>query len=427
MLQFRAEAGLLGRRMSKLQPAPEVLRSIDARHQPHGRAASCAVVIAWCAVLTAGCLSPGDSDTSTTNVMLSESGTDSGTSAGDTTHAPVMTTTEEPESSSDPGSSSGTSAGTTPMTTTGDTSGDCGDGSIQAPEECDYGPENADDGDCTLSCHKASCGDGKVQTHGSNTEACDDGVNDGAYGGCAEDCSALAPHCGDGDIQEKEACDQADPREGCLPDTCQYAQSCKQIRDAFIMDEQLADGVYTIKPADKPTVKVLCDMNADGGGYTFLKIAVPEMSADLSASKAESKCAEYGMRLLVPRSPMHVVAATLAAKSVLLDPLGGGTTKGSIGYLKILGVYPVTAGESCVGKALNSVACPEWAADSGPYWVTDTKFTGQPALTNCAGCSMEYYWTESGMLTGIEAYSAGGSGAKAAMFMCDTGDKLMPE
>ncbi len=38
-------------------------------------------------------------------------------------------------------------------------------------------------------------------------EACDDGTNDGAYGGCAADCSALAPSCGDAEVNGPEACD----------------------------------------------------------------------------------------------------------------------------------------------------------------------------------------------------------------------------
>ncbi|MFH2005679.1 MAG: hypothetical protein ABI333_03720, partial [bacterium] len=34
----------------------------------------------------------------------------------------------------------------------------------------------------------------------SDGEACDDGVNNGAYGGCNSDCLSLAPYCGDGTI-----------------------------------------------------------------------------------------------------------------------------------------------------------------------------------------------------------------------------------
>jgi len=38
------------------------------------------------------------------------------------------------------------------------------------------------------------CGDGVL----NSPEVCDDGVNDGSYGGCARGCGSLGPHCGDG-------------------------------------------------------------------------------------------------------------------------------------------------------------------------------------------------------------------------------------
>jgi cysteine-rich repeat protein len=54
----------------------------------------------------------------------------------------------------------------------------------------------------------SSCGDGELQ----GDERCDDGINDGAYGGCLPDCSALADHCGDGLVQPgaTEACDDGE-------------------------------------------------------------------------------------------------------------------------------------------------------------------------------------------------------------------------
>lgn len=55
----------------------------------------------------------------------------------------------------------------------------------------------------------ADCGDGEVQA----LEECDDGVNDGAYGGCNADCT-LAAFCGDGEVQAAEACDDGDDVEG---------------------------------------------------------------------------------------------------------------------------------------------------------------------------------------------------------------------
>ncbi len=57
------------------------------------------------------------------------------------------------------------------------------------------------------------CGDGEIDGH----EACDDGINDGAYGGCQPGCGALGPTCGDGNVDEGEGCDDGnvDDGDGC--------------------------------------------------------------------------------------------------------------------------------------------------------------------------------------------------------------------
>ena len=60
------------------------------------------------------------------------------------------------------------------------------------------------------------CGDGIV----SLGEQCDDGVNDGGYGECAEGC-LIGPYCGDGLVQQGEECDDGNRMgsDGCSP-TC---------------------------------------------------------------------------------------------------------------------------------------------------------------------------------------------------------------
>jgi len=47
------------------------------------------------------------------------------------------------------------------------------------------------------------CGDGKLE----GNEVCDDGKNDGSYGGCMPGCNARGPYCGDSQVQGSEACD----------------------------------------------------------------------------------------------------------------------------------------------------------------------------------------------------------------------------
>lgn len=50
----------------------------------------------------------------------------------------------------------------------------------------------------------STCGDGIV----ARGELCDDGVNDGSYGGCAPGCKARGPRCGDGVLEpSREQCD----------------------------------------------------------------------------------------------------------------------------------------------------------------------------------------------------------------------------
>ena len=84
---------------------------------------------------------------------------------------------------------------------------ECGNGTIDAHEECDDSNFSNDDG-CNDHC-QLECGDGVV---GAN-EACDDG-NTIATDGCTATCTIAA--CGDGIVQE--GVEECDGGENCLPD-----------------------------------------------------------------------------------------------------------------------------------------------------------------------------------------------------------------
>jgi fibro-slime domain-containing protein len=58
---------------------------------------------------------------------------------------------------------------------------------------------------------KGSCGDGVV----TGDEVCDDGKNDGSYGGCNSDCTR-GPYCGDGNVDSKDG-EQCDGSHDCTP------------------------------------------------------------------------------------------------------------------------------------------------------------------------------------------------------------------
>jgi hypothetical protein len=79
----------------------------------------------------------------------------------------------------------------------------CGNGKIDAPEECDDGKANngTANSTCDIHCRK-KCGNGVKDTG----ETCDNGVNDGSYGGCTTNCQ-IAGYCGDSIKNGPEQCD----------------------------------------------------------------------------------------------------------------------------------------------------------------------------------------------------------------------------
>jgi len=138
--------------------------------------------------------------------------TSTATDSSATDSSPTDPTTPSDTGVDDATSTSAASTGTdeADATTHGGSTGTpapfCGDGTQDPGEACD--DANAIDTDaCLTDCTAASCGDGIVY---AGVEACDDAVNDGAYGGCNPGCGALAPHCGDAVVQAtNEHCDGA--------------------------------------------------------------------------------------------------------------------------------------------------------------------------------------------------------------------------
>ncbi len=164
-----------------------------------------------------------------------------------TTEAPTGTGTDATMTDGTSSTTDVTSSTTDPGTSTGPGPA-CGDGVMDADEECDDG--NQDDTDaCTSACKNAVCGDGFAQ---AGTEECDDGnpddtdtctsacknavCGDGFVGpgeacddgnqvdddACTNACAAAS--CGDGKLQPGEECDDANPddTDACLS-TCKNA------------------------------------------------------------------------------------------------------------------------------------------------------------------------------------------------------------
>jgi cysteine-rich repeat protein len=106
-----------------------------------------------------------------------DTGTTGTTQSPGTTTGEPGTTTGEPGTTSEATTSAGTTTGVEPTTgepdtTTGGPGAVCGDGVLDAGEDCDVGADNSDVGACTSKCKDAVCGDGLVK---EGAEACDDG------------------------------------------------------------------------------------------------------------------------------------------------------------------------------------------------------------------------------------------------------------
>jgi fibro-slime domain-containing protein len=118
---------------------------------------------------------------------------------------------------------------------------DCGDGIVASDEVCDDGKNDGSYGGCEPGCKARGpyCGDGKKQAQ----EQCDDGVNLSQYGGCAPGC-VNGPTCGDGIVQSGfEQCDDGvnSGAYGKCAKTCVFGPRCG---DGILqsMYEQCDDG-----------------------------------------------------------------------------------------------------------------------------------------------------------------------------------------
>lgn len=139
-------------------------------------------------------------------------GTDPSTEPQSTQPVPPLTTSLA--SSSTQGSTTGPSSDSVSTEEKAPVPASCGNGIIEAPEQCDDG--NQEDGDaCLNNCTLARCGDGVLW---KGREACDDGNKDNSDA-CLQDCNPA--RCGDGFVQiGQEGCDDGNTVEtdACLSD-----------------------------------------------------------------------------------------------------------------------------------------------------------------------------------------------------------------
>jgi uncharacterized delta-60 repeat protein len=163
----------------------------------------------------------------------------------------------------------------------------CGNGMVEAGEQCDDGEANADTAACTRACATAVCGDGLVH---EGAEACDDGnaVDDDA---CSNAC-LLPAICGDGMIQAPEECDdgRANADDGaCKPD-------CTA---AFCGDGEVQGGAEECDDADEDNedeCTQLCAPPTCGDGFAQLvNSELCDDGDDLEGDECNADCTTAGL------------------------------------------------------------------------------------------------------------------------------------
>ncbi len=149
-------------------------------------------------------------DDSSVSGSVSASGSGTGTTAASTGEDDTLVPTGElptTSASASGASDSSSSSGGPPSVCEPGAKAECScDGAGQGTQICN--PEGTGFDPCE--CPDSVCGDGEL----GGDEVCDDGTNDGAYGGCLADCSALGPHCQDGVTNGSEACDDGNQVDG---------------------------------------------------------------------------------------------------------------------------------------------------------------------------------------------------------------------
>jgi hypothetical protein len=251
-------------------------------------------------VVAAGC--PYDPETPEFDVITDTDGSSS-------TSGATGNTATDPDTTDGPGTTPETTAPETTLETSNTSPpGDCGDGEIGGDEVCDDGTNDGSYGGCLPGCGAAgpSCGDAEI----NGPEVCDDGTNDGSYGGCEVDCGSLAAFCGDGTMQGPEMCDNGAANEngsGCNVDC---VVSGTVVGTYALGGLDFCDGSFTTPPV----------FRADGSALVSASGYCGNDSVVLAELSPAVELVQMFDDLLIPQTPLR--AATMAGDNWILASYG---------------------------------------------------------------------------------------------------------
>lgn len=238
------------------------------------------------------------------------------------------------------------------------TGGTCGDSVVNGPEACDDGVNNGDYGGCNADCLSRApfCGDAIID---APLEFCDDGTNDSSYGSCTPDCLSQASHCGDNVVNAPfEDCDDginAGAYGGCGAD-CRLAARC-------------GDGV-----TDLPYES--CDNGVNDGSYgtCLATCRLAPFCGDGRLSVPQEAC-DDGMRCSVSQTTCRLDAECPTGESCV--PQSGDGCAANCSAIET-GYSCPTAGAACEQNCGNGQFDAGEACDDGNAVITD----------GCANCTI---------------------------------------
>jgi len=212
-------------------------------------------------LLSVGCFNPEapvgealETDTEGVDSMGSTSSTNPTAGPSTSSSTTGAETTDTDDETGDP-----TTQGSDPV---------CGDGTVEGAEVCDDGVNDGSYGGCADDCSEfgPSCGDGEV----TDGETCDDEVNDGSYGGCTDEC-AFAAFCGDGVLDgDDELCDEGDDNENGLGCNVDCTTSGTVVEQSMQTGLTFCDGAFATPTQFTPAGNGLVAASGYCGGDSQL-------------------------------------------------------------------------------------------------------------------------------------------------------------
>ena len=141
-------------------------------------------------------------------------------------------------------------------------SGTCGNGIVEAGEDCDLGVFNdAPDGLCSAGCRSTGCGDGMLNP---GSEECDDGAgNADIADACRTTCTL--PRCGDGIVDTGEECDDGDANSN-EPNACRPDCTLPTCGDGIVDTGEDCDEGGLNSDAPNATCRTDCSARRCGDG-----------------------------------------------------------------------------------------------------------------------------------------------------------------